>query len=141
VALWRTSAVAAALALLAAGCGAAQHEASQTTTGTTPTPGKAQLAPKGQKPLTVEGTGFHPQEQVTVVAKGMQSQRVTAQADNPFRLSIRDVENLRTRSNSSDMVPLGSVATFRDTTGPFRVPRYNLFPAAEVQGARWPIRI
>jgi HAE1 family hydrophobic/amphiphilic exporter-1 len=64
--------------------------------------------------------------------------RVTAQADNPFRLSIRDVENLRTRSNSSDMVPLGSVATFRDTTGPFRVPRYNLFPAAEVQGATLP---
>ena len=82
MALWRTSAVAAALALLAAGCGAAQHEASQTTPGTTPTPGKAQLAPKGQKPLTVEGTGFHPQEQVTVVAKGMQSQRVTAQADS-----------------------------------------------------------
>src|SRR5712671_5184549 len=64
--------------------------------------------------------------------------RVTAQADNPFRLSIRDVENLRTRSNSSDMVPLGSVATFRDTTGPFRVPRYNLYPAAEVQGATLP---
>ena len=38
--------------------------------------------------------------------------RVTAQADNPFRLSVRDVENLRTRSVSGDMVPLGSVASF-----------------------------
>src|SRR4051812_31442883 len=64
--------------------------------------------------------------------------RVTAQADNPFRLSIRDVEALRTRSNASDMVPLGAVASFRDTTGPFRVPRYNLFPAAEIQGATTP---
>jgi HAE1 family hydrophobic/amphiphilic exporter-1 len=64
--------------------------------------------------------------------------RVTAQADNPFRLSIRDVENLRTRSVSSDMVPLGAVATFSDVTGPYRVPRYNLFPAAEVQGATLP---
>jgi HAE1 family hydrophobic/amphiphilic exporter-1 len=64
--------------------------------------------------------------------------RVTAQADNPFRLSIRDVEALRTRSNASDMVPLGAVATFRDITGPYRVPRYNLFPAAEVQGATLP---
>jgi hypothetical protein len=27
----------------------------------------------------------------------------------------------------------GAVATFRDTTGPFRVPRYDLYPAAEVQ--------
>jgi HAE1 family hydrophobic/amphiphilic exporter-1 len=64
--------------------------------------------------------------------------RVTAQADNPFRLAVRDVENLRTRSTSGDMVPLGSVATFRDVTGPYRVPRYNLFPAAEVQGATLP---
>jgi hydrophobe/amphiphile efflux-1 (HAE1) family protein len=64
--------------------------------------------------------------------------RVTAQADNPFRLSVRDVENLRTRSTSGDMVPLGAVATFQGITGPYRVPRYNLFPAAEVQGATQP---
>ena len=64
--------------------------------------------------------------------------RVTAQADNPFRLSVRDVENLRTRSVSDEMVPLGSVARFREITGPYRVPRYNLFPAAEVQGATLP---
>jgi HAE1 family hydrophobic/amphiphilic exporter-1 len=36
------------------------------------------------------------------------------------------------------MVPLGSVATFRSITGPYRVPRYNLFPAAEVQGSTMP---
>jgi HAE1 family hydrophobic/amphiphilic exporter-1 len=64
--------------------------------------------------------------------------RVTAQADNPFRLSLRDVENLRTRSVAGDMVPLGAVASFRQITGPYRVPRYNLFPAAEVQGATLP---
>jgi HAE1 family hydrophobic/amphiphilic exporter-1 len=64
--------------------------------------------------------------------------RVTAQADNPFRLTLRDVESLRTRSVANDMVPLGSVATFREITGPYRVPRYNLFPAAEVQGSTLP---
>ncbi|HWL72733.1 MAG TPA: efflux RND transporter permease subunit, partial [Burkholderiaceae bacterium] len=64
--------------------------------------------------------------------------RVTAQADNPFRLSARDVENLRTRSVSGDMVPLGAVARFQEITGPYRVPRYNLFPAAEIQGATTP---
>jgi HAE1 family hydrophobic/amphiphilic exporter-1 len=64
--------------------------------------------------------------------------RVTAQADNPFRLSVRDVENLRTRSVTDDMVPLGAVARFQQVTGPYRVPRYNLFPAAEVQGATLP---
>jgi hydrophobe/amphiphile efflux-1 (HAE1) family protein len=64
--------------------------------------------------------------------------RVNAQADNPFRVTLRDVENLRTRSNAGDMVPLGAVATFQEITGPYRVPRYNLFPAAEVQGATLP---
>jgi multidrug efflux pump subunit AcrB len=59
--------------------------------------------------------------------------KLNAQADNPFRLSVRDVENLKTRNNYGDMVPIGSVARFRDTTGPFRVPRYNLYPAAEVR--------
>src|SRR4029450_5111371 len=62
----------------------------------------------------------------------------TAQADNPFRLSLRDVENLRTRSVSGDMVPLGSAPTFQQIPGPYRVPRYNLSPAAEVQGATLP---
>src|SRR5262249_4669380 len=64
--------------------------------------------------------------------------RVTAQADNPFRLTLRDVENLRTRSVANDMVPLGAVATFQEITGPYRVPRYNLFPAAEGQGSTLP---
>jgi multidrug efflux pump subunit AcrB len=59
--------------------------------------------------------------------------RVTAQADNPFRLSLRDVADLKTRNNDGDMVPIGSVATFKNTTGAYRVPRYNLYPAAEVQ--------
>jgi hydrophobe/amphiphile efflux-1 (HAE1) family protein len=59
--------------------------------------------------------------------------RVTAQADNPYRLTPRDVANLKTRSVSGEMVPIGSVATFSDTTGPYRVARYNLYPAAEVQ--------
>ena len=48
---------------------------------------------------------------------------------------MRDVANLKTRSVSGEMVPIGSVATFNDTTGPYRVARYNLYPAAEVQVA------
>jgi len=59
--------------------------------------------------------------------------QVNAQADNQYRLTLRDVENLKARNSHGDMVPIGAVATFRDTTGPFRVPRYNLYPAAEVQ--------
>jgi HAE1 family hydrophobic/amphiphilic exporter-1 len=63
---------------------------------------------------------------------------VTAQADGPFRQDVHDVADLKTRNSNGDMVPLGSVATFKDITGPYRVPRYNLYPAAEVQGATMP---
>jgi hydrophobe/amphiphile efflux-1 (HAE1) family protein len=59
--------------------------------------------------------------------------RVTAQADNAYRLDLRDIANLKTRNAAGEMVPIGAIATFSDKTGPFRVPRYNLFPAAEVQ--------
>ena len=59
--------------------------------------------------------------------------RVTAQADNGYRLNSQDIANLKTRNASGEMVPIGAVASFNDTTGPFRVARYNLFPAAEVQ--------
>ncbi|HEX3350060.1 MAG TPA: multidrug efflux RND transporter permease subunit [Acetobacteraceae bacterium] len=59
--------------------------------------------------------------------------QVNAQADNQYRLTLRDVENLKARNSRGDMVPIGAVAAFRDTTGPFRVPRYDLYPAAEIQ--------
>lgn len=64
--------------------------------------------------------------------------RVTAQADAPFRNDPADVAQLRVRSSSGAMVPLGSLATLSDTSGPFRVVRHNLFPAAELQGDRLP---
>ncbi|MEO1250489.1 MAG: efflux RND transporter permease subunit, partial [Pseudomonadota bacterium] len=64
--------------------------------------------------------------------------RVTAQADGEFRDEVRDVANLRARTSGGGMAPIGSIATFNDVTGPYRVPRYNLFPAAAVQGATLP---
>ncbi len=60
--------------------------------------------------------------------------RVTAQADAPYRASEADIANLRTRSNSGAMVPVGSVTSFQDRTGPYRVSRYNGFPAVEIDG-------
>ncbi len=60
--------------------------------------------------------------------------RVTAQADAGFRDDVSDIAQLKTRSNSGTAVPIGAVATFEDRTGPYRVTRYNLFPAVEVDG-------
>jgi hydrophobe/amphiphile efflux-1 (HAE1) family protein len=64
--------------------------------------------------------------------------RVTAQAEPTMRDEVSDIANLQVRSTSGDMVPLGSVATLKDDTGPIRVVRFNLFPAAEIQGAAAP---
>jgi hydrophobe/amphiphile efflux-1 (HAE1) family protein len=64
--------------------------------------------------------------------------RVTAQADGRFRQDIREIANYKTRNDKGQMVPIGSVASFRDITGPYRVPRYNLYPAAEIQGTPAP---
>ena len=64
--------------------------------------------------------------------------RVTAQADGKFRQDLHDIANLKTRNALGEMVPLGAVAAFRDVTGPYRVPRYNLYPAAELQGNTLP---
>jgi multidrug efflux pump subunit AcrB len=61
--------------------------------------------------------------------------RVTAQADAAFRLDPKDVLKIRVRNSSGDTVPLGSFTTVQDIAGPYRVPRYNLYPAAELDGA------
>jgi hydrophobe/amphiphile efflux-1 (HAE1) family protein len=64
--------------------------------------------------------------------------RVTAQAEPVLRDDVSDIASLKVRSSSGGMVPLGSVANLKNDTGPARVVRYNLFPAAEIQGAAAP---
>ncbi|MFD1783459.1 efflux RND transporter permease subunit [Phenylobacterium terrae] len=64
--------------------------------------------------------------------------RVTAQAEASERDDPADVANLRVRGPSGEMTPIGSLATLREETGPVRVVRFNLYPAAEVQGAASP---
>ena len=60
--------------------------------------------------------------------------RVTAQAEPYARDDATDIGRLQVRSSTGNMVPVSSVATFRDDSGPARVIRYNLFPAYELQG-------
>jgi hydrophobe/amphiphile efflux-1 (HAE1) family protein len=64
--------------------------------------------------------------------------RVTAQADGRFRQDLHAISELKTRNNKGEMVPLGSVASFRNITGPYRVEHFNLFPSAAVQGGTLP---
>jgi hydrophobe/amphiphile efflux-1 (HAE1) family protein len=64
--------------------------------------------------------------------------RVTAQADAAHRLERRDVLKLRVRNAQGDTVPLGSFTGVSDTSGPYRVPRHNLYPAAEIDASAAP---
>ena len=64
--------------------------------------------------------------------------RVTAQADGDFRQDLHAIGQLKTRNAKGQMVPLSSVASFRDITGPYRVEHFNLFPSAAVQGGTKP---
>jgi len=64
--------------------------------------------------------------------------RVQAQAQDTARLEPKDVLNLRVRNASGETVPLGSFTTVRDISGPYRMPRYNIYPAAELDGSPAP---
>jgi hydrophobe/amphiphile efflux-1 (HAE1) family protein len=64
--------------------------------------------------------------------------QVRVQGDEKFRRTPQDITRLKARNASGEMVPIGTVAQLRSKTIPYRVPRYNLFPAAEVQGVAAP---
>jgi hydrophobe/amphiphile efflux-1 (HAE1) family protein len=64
--------------------------------------------------------------------------RVVAQANSQYRLDAEDVLKIRVRNNQGETVPLGSFTTVSSRAGPYRVPRYNLYPAAELDGAAAP---
>jgi hydrophobe/amphiphile efflux-1 (HAE1) family protein len=64
--------------------------------------------------------------------------RVTAQAEGSARLDPEDALQIRVRNSAGETVPIGAFTTASDRSGPFRVPRYNLYPAAELDGAAAP---
>ncbi len=64
--------------------------------------------------------------------------QVTAQADAEFRRSPRDLLSLRTRNSTGQPVALGAVATADYRTAPYRVERYNLYPAVSIFGSAAP---
>jgi HAE1 family hydrophobic/amphiphilic exporter-1 len=59
---------------------------------------------------------------------------VFAQADNKFRLTPESVLDYYVKSQSGDMVPIGSLASVSNAAGPNIVSLYNLYPAAAFLG-------
>jgi len=64
--------------------------------------------------------------------------QVRAQADEPFRLSQKDISDLRVRSATGALVPLGTLVEIVDTAGPALVQRYNQQVSVPVQGTAAP---
>src|SRR5262249_21153354 len=60
--------------------------------------------------------------------------QVTLQADGAFRTRLRDLDLLQVRNKWGQMLPLGTLVSFRHVNGPVLVTRYNLYPAAAVTG-------
>ena len=66
------------------------------------------------------------------------SWQVNVQADIPFRMQPDDVRRLQVRNSKGQMVPMAAVAKVDRITGPFTINRYNMFPAAAVNGMAVP---
>ncbi|MEM6781695.1 MAG: multidrug efflux RND transporter permease subunit [Pseudomonadota bacterium] len=64
--------------------------------------------------------------------------QVIAQADKPFRATPEDINSLKVRNESGDMIPLGSFTTVEETFGPQTAMRYNAFRSADLTGAAAP---
>ncbi len=66
------------------------------------------------------------------------SWQVNVQADPQFRMRKEDIGKLEVRNAKGERVPLRTLITIRDTTGPAIVNRYKLYPSAELTGNTLP---
>lgn len=60
--------------------------------------------------------------------------QVNAQAEADYRNRVQDVGRLHVRNLSGQMVPLNSLVSVHDDTGPAIVTRYNMYLAAAING-------
>jgi multidrug efflux pump subunit AcrB len=60
--------------------------------------------------------------------------QVNIQATDRFRKGTRELKQLRVRSDRSSMVPLGTVASVEERSGPVMIVRFNMYPAAIING-------
>jgi len=60
--------------------------------------------------------------------------QVRAQADQQFRMEKEDMQDLKVRSSTGALVPLGTLADIRDNSGPTLVQRYNMYVSVPLQG-------
>ena len=62
------------------------------------------------------------------------SWQVKLQAEGVFRRTAEQVGQLKVRNHRGDMAPLNTVTNLRDICGPVMLTRYNMYPAAPING-------
>jgi len=67
-----------------------------------------------------------------------QTYRVMVQAEGTTRAEVTDISKLYVKSAEDKMVPLSSLLKVEYTNGPFNIPHYNLYGAANLTGAPKP---
>ena len=60
--------------------------------------------------------------------------QVIVQAEQQFRDQVEDIPKLQVRNPTGTMVPMGSLANIREINGPLVLTRYNMYPAASING-------
>ena len=64
--------------------------------------------------------------------------QVNVQGESQFRKQISDLKQLKVRNEQGSMVPLMSMASVEDREGPVLIMRYNMYPAAAINGTPAP---
>ncbi|HEY5315835.1 MAG TPA: multidrug efflux RND transporter permease subunit [Pirellulales bacterium] len=64
--------------------------------------------------------------------------QVIVQSDQSFRDSSDYISRLKVRNTDGVMVPLGSLASMQEINGPLVLTRYNMYPAASINGMAAP---
>jgi multidrug efflux pump len=64
--------------------------------------------------------------------------QVNVQAGGNFRQKADDLRKLKVKNGEGEMVPIGGFLSVQEVTGPVMVQRYNLYPAAMVNGGPAP---
>lgn len=60
--------------------------------------------------------------------------RVYMQADAPYRANLGDLSKIYVKNNQGKMLPLTSVVSTQNLVGPYKLTRYNMYPAITYNG-------
>ena len=56
------------------------------------------------------------------------------QADAPYRSTLQDLNKIYVKNNQGKMFPITSVITTKNIVGPYKLTRFNLYPAITING-------